>query len=411
MPLTDVQTNGTRYVYGNDVDNNYVWYSGKLWRIVALNSNGTIKLVTQDNIASIAWNTTANNDYANSQVRNWLNNDFLQTIEKNLISTSEWDYTIGTVTDKVGLLTLDDFYITGGADDEELTNTYLHNNHWWLMMTPSTADGDTKNVWRVDGYGGAATRTSTSAYGVRPVVNLNDETQVLGGIGSKSNPYTIKGDILIGKEFEKLSNRMSGEYLLFNGIKYRIIGSEKMNNEKLTKVIMADYSINNNRINESQVFGNNGVFSTTTGIGNYLDNWYKTSIPEDYRKMIATENDGIFWYQGPDNGTGNNYLLTKSGTSISATIGLPYYGEMFSTQFSESYEDAGNLWLMTKYGLNTIWRIDGHSYASYGGATGKQGVRPTFYLKSNVIIKDVNGDGKVGTGFLESPYEIQLSSQ
>ena len=84
----------TKYVTGSDVANNYVWYSGKLWRIVALNCDGTVKLVTQNSMTSIAWDSTSTNtDYSTSQIRSWLKNEFLPTINQDLIVESTWDYT------------------------------------------------------------------------------------------------------------------------------------------------------------------------------------------------------------------------------------------------------------------------------------------------------------------------------
>ena len=51
-------TDGIKYFSGTNecVDMNYVWYSGKLWRITAIYPDGALKMVTDNNITSIAFN-------------------------------------------------------------------------------------------------------------------------------------------------------------------------------------------------------------------------------------------------------------------------------------------------------------------------------------------------------------------
>ncbi len=53
------------YISGtNDCINfNYVWYSGKLWRITAINSDGTLKMITNDNITTIAFDDSYKDSY------------------------------------------------------------------------------------------------------------------------------------------------------------------------------------------------------------------------------------------------------------------------------------------------------------------------------------------------------------
>ena len=53
--LTELDTDGTRYITGEIVTNNYLWYSGKLWRIVAINEDNTVKLITEGNMTTLSW--------------------------------------------------------------------------------------------------------------------------------------------------------------------------------------------------------------------------------------------------------------------------------------------------------------------------------------------------------------------
>ena len=424
LPLTDPDSDGTRYIYGATVDNNYVWYSGKMWRIVALNNDGTVKLITQDNITALAWSTSdTNTDYSKSQIRSWLNTEFLPTINESLIVESNWDYTtyasfptskittnINSVTDKVGMLSIYDYMMTGGTADQ--STSFLNNGYFWWTTSPKTSGS---SVWNVNYNGSADYYGLTSGCGARPSVNLKSDITLIGnGNGEIETPYMLEGDTKAGQINELLSSRVSGEYIKFNNTKYRIVGTEN----GLTKITMADYSINENTLTTSMPFGastSEATFSTTYGIGKYLDDWYNATRENDtsnryiglylektYKDMIATPSDGVRWYAGPDDNKGisHSYLKAQEGTAISATVGIPRYGEMFSTQFGNGYGTSTNTWLMTKYSDSYIWFAYNNGYAYYdGNLTYSFGVRPSFYLKSNVKITG-------GSGMPHDPYTL-----
>jgi len=103
------------------------------------------------------------------------------------------------------------------------------------------------------------------------------------------------------------------------------------------------------------------------------------------------------------------YTLAKSGTEVDAIIGAPYYGEMFSAHF----EKNGNY--SSRFGLGTIrgiyygdyevvyyWVIEPDGY-HYIIGTSDVGIRPSFYLKSDVKISGGNGTS-------DSPYELTMAS-
>ena len=429
--LQAADTEGNRYLKGSNtqVNNNYVWYSGKLWRIVSINSDNTIKLVTQVNMTTIAWSiesetvegtTTYNTVYENSQIHNWLKNEFLPTIEPSVLADSTWDYTTYETTtatkaepvnyvegEKVGLLTIYDFYKVGTG-----SSSFLNNGYYWWTMSPQT---DNSYVWYVGGSGTASNYSPTNSRGARPSVNLKSDIQITGGDGTKSNPYVIGGDKATGTSEELISNRISGEYINFNNTLYRIVGTEEINSQTLTKITMADYSVNNNTIG-SVAYGSGSsqrIFSPTYGIGLYLEEWYQadstsetyatTYIKDNYKAMIATggENgDGIMWYTGPTLPTSpRDYTLAKTGTPVSATIGLGYYGEMFSNQFGNGYGTSSYTWLMTIYSNSGVWYVNDLGSASNSSPTNSRGARPSMYLKSDVKIVS-------GSGMPHDPYTL-----
>ena len=261
----------------------------------------------------------------------------------------------------------------------------------------------------------------TNGYGIRPAVILNSNVWILSGNGQKGNPYIIDGDKSFGQKSELLSNRLSGEYILFNNVKYRIVGVEN----GLTKVTMADYDLNKNSINTSLAFGADVSqirFSPTYGIGLYLENWYKATSENDtnkiysniyinstYKDMIATSDaDEVVWYVGPDTGgTQYDYEKSKTGTPVSATIGMGRYGELFSSQFGEGGNTSITYtWLITKHISSLLWRLNNNGGVYSFAPTKELAVRPSFYLKADVKLGDVDGDGDIGTGMPHDPYEI-----
>ena len=420
--LTDYDIDGTRYVRGETIDNNYVWYSGKMWRIVALNSNGTVKLVTQNNMTAIAWAVASRTDYSQSQARSWLNNEFSATINTDLIIDSEWDYTTyesfptskltmtNTATDKVGLLSVYDYMMTGGTTNSSTSETFLNNGYYWWTISRLNNQSE---VWHIGNYGnGIGSGSVLSGLGIRPCVNLKSNiTLTESGTGELKTPYILVDDTKVGQTNELLSSRISGEYIKFNDVKYRIIGKEN----GLTKITMADYSKNNNTLTTSMPFGTSNdeiTFSATNGIGKYLDDWYNATsetdtsgtytglyFSETAKAMIAIPSDGVRWHAGPANGILADYTAANQGTAIEATIGLGRYGEMFSTQFGNGYGSSATIWLITKYNSTSISIVNNLGSAYILNPVDISGVRPSFYLKSDVKITG-------GSGMPHDPYTI-----
>lgn len=205
LTLTTADSDGVQFVTGDTTINNYVTYSGMLWRIVAVNSDGSVKIVTTDNKTSM--NGASN--YADSALRTYLNDTFLSelTNTNNFLVTSKWDYTADTtadttkpatssyVEDKVGLLTLYEYMMTGGAD------SFLSSSGseaWWTMtLNYYITPGPGWFGWIVSDGTSTAPVGSVSE-GIRPSVVLApnliiddvDGNGVLGD-GSADNPYEI----------------------------------------------------------------------------------------------------------------------------------------------------------------------------------------------------------------------------
>ena len=71
------------FITGED-PNNYIWYSGKLWRAVSVNNEAkTVKLVTQWNISAINY-SSGSTAFEGSYMEEWLNDTSVDGFLGNL---------------------------------------------------------------------------------------------------------------------------------------------------------------------------------------------------------------------------------------------------------------------------------------------------------------------------------------
>ena len=99
----DTSDSEQTFITGTD-PNNYIWYSGKLWRAVSIDpSDNSVKLVTQWNISAVSYNEEGNANFKGSIIEQWLNDTsvdgFLGNLrepEKFIKTDSVWNATATT---------------------------------------------------------------------------------------------------------------------------------------------------------------------------------------------------------------------------------------------------------------------------------------------------------------------------
>ncbi len=403
---------------------NYIWYSGKLWRVVSIDtSDNSVKLVTQWNISAIPYDNDSS-AFAGSYMEMWLNDTtvdgFLGNLrepEKFIKMDSKWNASQmsdaskppseeegGTIVeDPVGLLNVYEYqtsYIGSSAGKGYLNNGLV----WWTLTSY-----DQFNIWRCiltgtfDRYEGY-----NAANGIRPSINLKPEIKIVSGSGTEEDPYRLMGDNDNNLSGTLLNKRYSGEYISFgtgeNSL-YRIVSHET---EGLTKITSAE-PLKENSVFKTISFGDTIYYSSTNTIGSFLNGEYLNSgtyLTEEQVNMIE---ENTTWYLGTV-GSGASYKLAKytdinmsnlTSNTTTATVGLLRLGELMAGQFDKR---ANNIkyWIITRYGstVNNV-RYDGVS--SNDNISISNGARPSLNLKSNVIITS-------GDGTKENPFEIELAS-
>ena len=440
---TIIEEDDKIYISGSktDVDYNYVWYSGKLWRITAVNPDGTMKMITDVPITTISYGSDVNfydiskkdnTTYTGSYMYQWLNEDFLDTLynyQDIIVEDSTWNITtnssdistkltsttlinnsiIGKNT-PVGLLNIYEYYLI--YKNTSSSSSYLNiDYYWWLLNLYNSS-----NIWYVSSSGYGYNSNPSNTYGARPSINLKSNIQLSGGLGTKDNPYTISGD----KEQPTinttlLNTRTIGEYVVFDedgdtSTKelYRIVGIE----DGKVKLNKNDYIKSGNTVLTKK-------FSTSTTYGNgtsddywdyYLNNtWYNSLASKSmldkgtyYIKQVSGETSYKNSLCNANNTTETTKDCVKT-TSIWNTgyVGLLRYGEMFASQQGEDYNGSNDMWLITPYSSSCVWRVfhNGNSFDGYPYYNNV--VRPSIFLKSNVVITG-------GSGTKSDPFTIAL---
>ncbi len=409
--------------------NNYIWYSGKLWRAVSIDpTDNSVKLVTQWDISAIPYNPSNQTAFEGSYMETWLNDTsvdgFLGNLrepDKFIKMDSRWNATLTTDTTKppkttmveaaVGLLNIYEYTMSYSGPTE--SNSYLNNGLYWWTLTPYSVS----KIHSID-HGGIPHISGDAAdeVGIRPVINLQKTVKIIEGRGTEDDPYRLDGDNDSDLAGVLLNTRYSGEYIRFGAGEnnlYRIVSHETSG---LTKITSAE-PLKSGGSFITSAFGNNVNYSSNNTIGTFLNGDYLVSyVGANYRNMIE---ENTTWYFGTVN-LGGSYWLAKyssatgndltSNTTI-APVGLLRLGELMSGQFERYAVKGGydatlltvHYWLLTPRTTSDVRYVDKYGYAHANNSANASAIRPSMNLKSNVVITG-------GSGTKSDPFTITLGS-
>lgn len=227
--IEDYDDFGLIYYYRGNVTNNYVKFADELWRIVKINSDGTVKLVLNnlvtdltnynsdtENITDLSKTTIAKSltsyyDLNLSDYDNYIANQ-KYCVETNFTENNDQkvynSYTrlitnkiptsncLGTKkSGKIGLLTADEVILAGATSEHNNEKFYLYNNKyeksWWTLSLATNQNNDFY-PFAVSKEGKILYDISGTSYqGLRPVINIIRKSTVSGS-GTENDPYIIK---------------------------------------------------------------------------------------------------------------------------------------------------------------------------------------------------------------------------
>lgn len=385
------ETGNTRFV--SSATNNYVKYSGKLWRIISVNtSEKTIKLISDEVVGYYNFDESTSSKYKDSNIEGWINSVFKSTLRNPnvYLQDAPWSFTemangnnpptansSTEVQSTVGLINLYEF--------EKVKTKIGSTVSSWFTISPQSGT----KIWNVSGTTASAVTTNVSS-GIRPAIVLRPGvTYISGGTGTQSNPFEIIGEQsgLVG---EKLNTRYAGEYVKLGGKTFRIMTV----NSQGIRVFSTEYS-------KVSWFDNSNmyVFAPATTSGHEIQNIYDHLTD---KAMVDEQEFCTSFYKG-------NGQFQSNCPNEDKRIGyysMPKVGEMYVVPRTEKY------WTISPYEAITD-PISGEIKDPKVNMMTSTGLQPTHIRTDNCsiypvfVIKDTVKI-KGGSGTVGSPYEIEM---
>ena len=424
------------------VNNNYVWYSGKMWRITAIYPDGAMKLVTNNNMTSISFHQYGqfyfyNNNSLKSYAYQWLNEDFYSTLyqpEKIIDTTKQWNQTnsnsssyenrlsnTSMVNSNVGLLNSYEYYNSFrcinsvNCSGTNYDTGYLKNNYLWWLINPYSND----DIWVINTNGSVSHLASFYSFGIRPSIYIKPNI-LFSGEGTILSPYKIASDKASANQNDLINTRLGGEYVkLKNGNNEQLFRIISVDDNK-TKIVSVLYADNNSQkpfaTTSSDVIWGSGTTTDTGTWYTYLNNTYYPNLVSTYYDLF---DNGMYYLGKSDYNykmaicanmtSGDTKVCDKTTSKALFDVGLLRYGEFLSTQHTNVEYTSKNMWLINPFNNTHIW------YSGYGGnsgvtndATSTYVARPTLYLRSNV--KVLSGDGTEYNPYIVGYPETELTT-
>lgn len=305
-----IEENKNYYFYKNN-QNNYLYYSGLLYRILYINEN-FLYVITDESITNLKYGE--NESYNTSNVKKWLEEVYLKNINDKYLKNKE-----------VSLLDIETFNKIG----KEKSNI-LNNDFWALKDNKALVITEDGKITKTNNY--------SDFLSVRPVIKLDSNSIIVSGTGTKTNP------IIIEKRTKKTLNDLYvGEYINYKNNKYRII--EK--NNDYVKVLSL------NKLKEQKIFSNytnDYNLKYKNNLATYLN---KTYIKNFNEKDLVKIN----YYIGEYNLDYEETLKEK----VNTYIGLLKIGDYFINNIKNSYtltKNKNGIYMINEKGLLYIEDID-----------------------------------------------------
>ena len=367
--------------------NSYVWYSGFLWRMIAKNSDGSVKLIMEHSVTTLSFASLTGKKYNESYVRMWLNEYFLSKLKfTNLLVPAEW---CASTT----------------SDPEDTCYDFIGIRNAETIPTSTTSEGLAFTV----------NTTGTGIGYVRPVINIRGDAVVSSPVSmtvANGTSTTTQNVYVVGKDASnpaygsKLNtvNISVGDYVkASSGYVWRVIevGSDYLKLIQSTYATKTSYSFSKSN---TSIYA---LTDTSVIIGQYLNSTFIND------SNVTPLND--FYYdkvdfQGEIYTSGMNYndtTLKKSNPVIGAKFFLPKLGEIMTVPGypnGSTYSASNTATLtMTASSSNEIYYINAIS-SSTAPTINAVSANTTLYLITTYITN--NASVSSGYGTPNAPYVI-----
>lgn len=375
------QINKNYYFYGS-ATNNYVSYSNLLWRIVKINEDNSIMLITDSIIGTLAFGDS-NSTYQESNLITWLNNketgkfiNVLNNYEKYLNITSTCIDNITNIENitcnnvnkdnYLGLLSIEDYINTGG------NNSFINNEKYNYLANKN----DNNEIWYITNEGKLNTTDGDDILGIKATITISSTTNQLSGTGSIEDPYKFEDN-----------NGYIGSYVKLDEDIWRIY-EEKDN---IIKLVLDD-NIKEDNENIKYNYSKKTYYHNDTNYGSlayYLNKTYYNTL--NYNKTII-ENTYVNGLYGKENNYDYKDITSKT---IETKISIPslddvIFNDSLSDYFTNTGKDENNeaVYLRRPNGTVTTKLV-----------TTESNIVPCISINKEKLI--------IGTGTKTDPYRME----
>lgn len=375
--------NNTEY-FINDSSNNYLLYSNILWRIIKINNDNSITVISDSSLTSLAAGELLK--YPESYIYHWLNSkdeEYSGILEKHLNKKETYLQKTTACLDIVNVLdnkecqnSQNDNYISllSTSDFVNIGNkeSYVINNEYFYLSNSN----DENEIWYVDDEGKTTTSKGKDIIGIRPVITIKANIDYINGNGSKNNPYTIENENGLFGSYVKLDNQIWRIYQV---------------NENEVRLVLNDYlKIDNNNL--KYIYSNISSYHDDYKQGSiayYLNHNFLNTL--SYKDKIKEVN----WTNGYY-GSNSDYDYRKSlDTTINSKVGMISIGDIILNNELEDYFTLTG----TKDKGTMIYTIKSNGKVLTKNIQNKSYVVPTISLDKDLLTK--------GNGTINSPYEME----
>ncbi len=386
--------------YTGDPTNNYVRLSNMDFRIYGIDKNENVILVADEDVANVNF----------TKIEKWLDEVYLKHFTeeaRNLLVESEFcNSSIGT--NKTDTVQCDSYtkkryaYVPSIIDINKVfedNRNFMkpHTISWTGNKRNSHEAYVTRDVFYEDAYGqNYLSINSSYNYGVRPKIVVKGDSLVIGGTGTRENPYTF-GETTKAKGGSNLNTRYSGEYIFISGVLWRIVDVEKDGTVKVVTVdtlgTLSDRPMTYTNPEEALLTYNpkdkeNYAYYINNRSSKFIDTSFFVArdidVPIYKDKIVYGEEEKTVTYR--------------------VKISPPNMYDMFSAQEFGRTNHSHSYWLLnstssTNRYCGVITDI-GVPLNESIGQYDAYGVRAVAYIRKGAVISN-------GSGTYESPYKLK----
>lgn len=368
----------------NKSDNNYLLYSNILWRIIKINEDNSITVISDSALTSLAFGE--NKEYTTSYINKWLNSseeEYSGILEKHLNNIETYLQPTNTCLDKINTLDnnecqdiLSDNYISLLSTNDFVNignkESYVINNEYFYLNNTN----DKLEVWYVDNEGKVTTSKGKDIIGVKPVITIRANVEYVNGNGTKENPYQIEKE-----------NGYFGSYVKLDNSIWRIYQV----NETEVRLVLNDYlKVKDTELN--YIFSNNTSYhdkSKKDSIAYYLNNTFLNTL--SYKSKIKE----VKWSNGYYGSNSNYDYKDALNKTVSSKVGLISISDIILNNNLEDYYTLTG----TKEKGALVYSIKSNKKYVTKNIGTKAKVVPAISLDISLLNK--------GNGTYQMPFELE----